>query len=346
MTPITRVRRVGMLLSAVALLAVAWLAAPLSSTPPLYDGVAFPDEPYRYVTPPPGAPATPPPTDAVGDARIVDGKSQLAVAGSNEQGPQVQFVVDDGEITAPPRAAVAHLRAEPVATTAQPPDARIWGNVYRLTATTDLGPAQIHAGSNSTTAIILRAPVGPTPQPVMEYSDGTTWRRLPITRVGNDIYSAPLVATGDYAVATLPGQPQPLPGTTTATTGGRSGIDRWILIPGIALAVLIAAIATIRWTRTISRQVAADMVDVNALLAYARMVAATAATMELPDNQRTDLQTRADQLLQAAATPTPDPLQIRRLAEDLLATLRAANPTLASRAAITKGEQALRLRRG
>jgi hypothetical protein len=332
-----------MLLSAVALLAVAWLAAPLSSTPPLYDGVAFPDEPYRYVTPPPGAPATPPPGDAVGDSRIVDGKSQLALGGSNEQGPQVQFVVDDGEITAPPGTTVVHLRAEPVAATTQPSDARIWGNVYRLTATSDRGPAQIQSGSNSTTAIILRAPVGPTPQPVMEYTDGTTWRRLPITRVGNDIYSAPLVGTGDYAVATLPGQPQPLPGTTAAT-GGRSGIDRWVLIPGIALVVLIAAVALIRWTRTVSRRVAADMVDGDALIAYARMVAATAATMDLPADQRTDLQAWADQLLQAVAAPTPDPLQIRRLGEDLLAALRAARPTLASQAAIAKGEQALRLR--
>ncbi len=74
------------------------------------------------------------------------------------------------------------------------------------------------------------------------------------------------------------------------------------------------------------------------------MVATAAATTDLPADQRTDLQAGADALLQAAATPTPDPLQMRRLAEDLLATLRTTTPTLASQAAIAKGEQALLLR--
>jgi hypothetical protein len=329
------------LLAASALLAVAWLATPHRSTPPLYDGVAFPDEPYRYITAPPGAPATPPAGTATADAHFFAGTSQPTYGGSNEQGPQVQVVADEGDISAPSGATVVHLLASPTAPTGPPPDATIWGNVYRLTATSDTGPAQIHTGgSTSTTAIILRAPVGPTPEPVMEYTDGTTWRRLPVTRVGNDIYSSPIAGVGDYALATLPGQPQPVPGTAHATGG--PGIDRWILIPGIALLVLIATIAAIRWTRTTHRRATADMIDTTALLTYARMVAATAATMNLPPDRQATLQATADQLLQAASTPQSDSRQLHRLADDLLATLRTAAPTLASRTAIILGEQAVR----
>jgi hypothetical protein len=174
----------------------------------------------------------------------------------------------------------------------------------------------------------------------MEYTDdGRRWRRLPVTRVGNDIYSAPIAGVGDYALATLPGQPQPVPGTPRP---GGSGIDRWVLIPGIALLVLVAAIAAIRWTRTTHRKAATDLLDTTALLTYARMIAATAATMNLPADRQATLQATADQLLQAASTPTPDPQQLRRLADDVLATLRADTPTLASRTAITLGEQAIR----
>ena len=238
-----------LLLIAFALLAAAWLVTPYGPTPPLYDGVAYPDEPYRYVAPPKDAPKTAAPGPASDDPKMLAGRSELAGAGSNEQLPQVQVVVAEGDITAPTGATVVHLRVRPVAPTSEPPDARIWGNVYRLTATSDKGPAQIHPAAPTTT-IILRAPVGPKPRPMMEYRDGTRWRRLTITQVGNDLYSAPLVGVGDYAVATRPGQPQPVPGTLTGLSGR---IDRWVLAPGIALALLIAAIVVIRWRRARAR---------------------------------------------------------------------------------------------
>jgi hypothetical protein len=178
----------------------------------------------------------------------------------------------------------------------------------------------------------------------MEYTDGTGWRRLQLTTIGNDIYSAVIAGVGDYALATLPGQPQPVPGAAR-TTGGLAGIDLWILIPAIALAVLVAAIAAIRWTRSMTRTVAADMIDTEALLAFGRMVAAAAVSTALPADQQADLRSRANQLCQAASPPEPDPLQAHRLAEDLLTTLRAAPPSLSSQAAVAKGEQALRLHR-
>jgi len=339
----TRRSRIALLGLGALALAAAWLAASRQSTPPLYDGVGFPDEPYRYVVAPHGVPATAPPGAAIGDANVVNGQSQTASAGSNEQGPQVQLIIDQGDITAPAGATVVHLRAEPAAPTGQPPDATIWGNVYRLSAASDKGPAQIHAGADSTTVIALRAPVGPTPEPVMEYFDGASWHRLPVTRIGNDFYVSPIAGVGDYALATLPGQSQPVPGATP--TADRSGIDRWVLVPGIALLILIVAIAVIRWTRSPYRRVATDMIDTESLVTFSRMSAATAATMELSADQETTVTDTARRLLGMATAATPDPRQLRDLAEELLAALRTAGPTLASRTAITLGENALRGRR-
>ena len=87
---------------------------------------------------------------------------------------------------------------------------------------------------------------------------------------------------------------------------------------------------------------ATGLIDTEALLTYARMVAATATTINLPPDQQASLQTTADQLIQAASAPTPDPRQLRCLADDLLTTLRTAAPALASRTAITLDKQAIR----
>jgi hypothetical protein len=343
MPRVARRGRRGLLLVSVVLLVAAWLITPAQSTPPLYDGVAFPDEPYRYVVPPPGAPATKPPTSATDDAQIVAGMSQLADAISAEQGPQVQFLIAQGEIAAPPGSTVVHLRADPFAPADQPTGATIWGNVYRLTAMSDRGPAEILVHARSVTQILLRAPVGPTPEPVMEYRDGTGWRRLPLTRAGNDIYSAPIAGVGDYAVATLPGNPQPVAGSKAPASPG--GLDWWILVPAVALLVLIAGIVAIRRRRTHSGRTTTASAEVEALLAWGRMVASSAASIDLPVAQQAELRSRADLLCEATAAASPDLVQAHRLAEDVLALLRTGRENLASQAVVSKGEHALRRRR-
>jgi hypothetical protein len=174
----------------------------------------------------------------------------------------------------------------------------------------------------------------------MEYNDGTGWHREPTTRLGNDIYSAAIPATGDYALATLPGQPQPVPGAAADNSGG--GIDRWILIPGIALVILIAVIAAIRWSHSIARQIAPTGSDTDALLTFAGLVAATAPTMHLPEDQQTALQTQAAQLREAASAAAPDREHLHHLTDELLNTLHTAQPTLASHTAISLGDKALR----
>src|SRR5690242_5666775 len=69
------------------LLTVGWLAS--SGGVPLYDGVHFPQDPYRYTTPKPGEPAA---KAAKASVPLVDGRNVGGVVlNTGETGPQVQL---------------------------------------------------------------------------------------------------------------------------------------------------------------------------------------------------------------------------------------------------------------
>jgi len=58
-------------LAGAVLVTVGWLASP--NAVPVYDGIAAPDEPYRYVSPPSGASKTAPPTSVSTDTPVAHG---------------------------------------------------------------------------------------------------------------------------------------------------------------------------------------------------------------------------------------------------------------------------------
>ena len=215
----TRSRRARLLAIAVTALALAWAFAPIGRTPPLYDGLGFPDQPYRFVQAPAGYQHTPAPSAASYDIAIKSGGSSTYDVASTELGPQVEVFVNQTSLELPAGSTVARIRATPIATTTQPSDGEVWGNVYRLTDDTDRGTGRIHAGGQLD-SIRLRAPTGPPPVPAIEFNDGSGWRRLSTTKIGNDIYSAPLAGVGDYAVIAPPGQARV---STRAVVHGRGG---------------------------------------------------------------------------------------------------------------------------
>lgn len=235
-------RNVRLLLTALGLLCLAWLITPPTPTPPLYDGVGFPDEPYRYVTPPPGSRPTQPVTELSSDSRVMQGRGAEVLAASAEQGPQIQVQLGDGTLTTAPNATTIHVSAQPLAPSVQPADGTVWGNVYRLTATSDAGTVQVHTGAGTASSILLRSPAAPPPEPAIEYNDGTGWRPLQTTKTGNDIFTAPLAGLGDYAVVQLRNPP------AAAGSGGGNGYVLPIVI-GVALVVLAGVIVSVRITR-------------------------------------------------------------------------------------------------
>jgi len=220
-------------LSALAL-ALGWLLAP--GTPPLYDGIGFPDEPYRYVAAPPGPglPVTEPPTDARDASPVANAtNTQQMVAQSAEQGPQVLVSVSPRVLKVSAGAATAELVARPLAPSDQPADARIIGNVYRVSASAGSQPVPLDERTGLS-VVVLRSPSGGFPGTVMEFRpDGGQWRRLATAAVGADIFQSQLLGAGDYAMAVLSAVPSP-------ARGGSSGLNVVVLV-----GLLVLAMATV-----------------------------------------------------------------------------------------------------
>ncbi|GAC1322706.1 MAG: hypothetical protein NVSMB13_01540 [Mycobacteriales bacterium] len=226
-------------LAALVLLS-GWLLAP--SAPPLYDGIGFPDEPYRYVVPPagPGLPVTPPPSEARDSSPLANGtNTQQMVAQSAEQGPQVLVSVSVSVLRTPPGAARAELTARPIAASDPPAEARLLGNVYRVGAAGDGQPVPIddHTGLS---VVVLRAPSGGVPGTVMEFRpEGGQWRRLATAAVGADVFQAQLLGAGDYAMAALSV-------VSASARTGSGGPNVVLLVVGLLVLAMAAVVLLLR----------------------------------------------------------------------------------------------------
>jgi hypothetical protein len=232
------------LLTAVAGLAAAWIVAPAAV--PIYDGLSNPDEPYRYVVAPPWPhlKQNGPPTNAVGQVAVRNGRSGAAYVNSHESGPQVSIYVPPGALRVPAGATQITVTATPLAPSAPlPRDGTIWTNVYHVSAAA--GGSQdvpvVGRGALSPT-IQMRAPSAQQPGPVFEHRTSTGWQQLKTLRVGNDVYQAQAPTFGDWALVRL-AHP------ATADSGG-SGPNVGLLAAGIAVLVVVGAIVAIRFSRT------------------------------------------------------------------------------------------------
>ncbi len=179
-----------------ALLAAGFLAGP--GTVPLYDGVAFPDEPYRFV-PPRGQDQR---AATVAEARLPVSRGANTgglLVNSMERGPQVT-------VYAPPRAfgaaAEVLLRAEPVELQRPSPRGVVESNVYALTLSSASGPVTLQPEAQSPT-ITLRSVTTTAPLPVVQHREGPgrPWSALTTRRVGNDVFSADAPGAGEYVLA-------------------------------------------------------------------------------------------------------------------------------------------------
>lgn len=213
MTQRGRAAEAGRLAVLVALLAAIWLIAPPAGVP-LYDGVGFPDEPYRSV---PAQGDTPPATSAEARIALKRGVNPGGqVANSAEQGPQIS-------VFAPPQAfqvattadSLLVVRAEPVIPV-KPPPGRLQSNVYRLTLTSPAGPVTVNPKAQPIGMALRAVAVAEAALPVMHFRPDpeSPWRALKTKRVGEDAFAGSGPAAGDYVLAP---PPQPV-GKQTSTT--------------------------------------------------------------------------------------------------------------------------------
>lgn len=192
-------------LAGALLVGVGWLASP--GAVPVYDGFNQPDEPYRYVDAPDGAPKTAPPSSTTT-------KTPLAPSGANAQalsvqtaevGPQISVFFPQFSLLAT-RGPIT-ITLTPEAPTDPPADAEVDGNMYVVSLTSPGGPVTVDKQYLSIATMYLRATDQVTPQPRMFYrpSSDAPWQKLSTSSGGLDIRVSNFLGPGDYLLARLPG---------------------------------------------------------------------------------------------------------------------------------------------
>jgi hypothetical protein len=255
------------LVLAVLSLAATVVARPPHS-PPLYDGIGFPDEPYRWVVPPPGHYRTRlAATEAVVKVPVSGGVNVAGQALSGEQGPQVALAVSGGAFAVPAGVSSVTLRAVPQAVPAVPPDrGQVVSNLYVLTA--EAGGKAMPLAPAHSVLVNMRAERATAQAVVICRWTGRQWEQVPTARVGVDVYAAQLDAAAPVAVVRLdpgatptvpalaggsnPGVPSQAAGTSAGTrapaaaSGGGPGASALWLALGAIVVVLAGTLLLAR----------------------------------------------------------------------------------------------------
>lgn len=201
---------------------------------PLYDGVGFPDEPYRY------AGKTPSPTSINQSIIISDLDQYGAAASSQEIGPQVSVYFQQHSVKLPSGASFT-IQASPSVPSNQPQPGSIAGNMYTFTADSKSGTPQFDSSKSS---IFLRLPSDkPMYKVAIEYRSGSSkqWQPQFTTKTGNDIFKTNFFGAGQYALATgidMPSKASPQNGSTWL--GPWLRFLPWIIFFGFIVAVILA----------------------------------------------------------------------------------------------------------
>ena len=220
--PAPAARRRGWWTILLAVLAIgAVLAVRPLAAPPLYDGLGFPDEPYRWVQPPAGAPKTPAATVAKAEAVVeLDGTVPSLKGLSSEQGAQIAFEISSGDLVLPKGA--KKITAQAVAgpnASVPPPVGVIASNLYTLSVSTDV-PGELALAAGKKVIINIRADKASDDPVVLQVFSEGSWSQVATARVGTEIYAAELAELGQFALVRLPPGVQP---TVTPTGPGRAG---------------------------------------------------------------------------------------------------------------------------
>ena len=230
--------RRSVLLAGAAVLAVA-LVAPTAA--PLYDGIGFPDEPYRYVLRPPGqAPVTPPPTGVNTTVTAAYGlNNQAVVASSEEQSAQISLYLPRGALTTTMSATSVEVRVVPLAPTLQPPDAVVSGNAYAITVTGQDGPVTVTPAAAGG-VVVLRGDRGNGLTFEYQPAGAATLTRLDTQQVSGDRYQTRFAGLGTYALARL---------TTPKSLATNSFPALPVGIGGLLVALMAGVVVSVRRSR-------------------------------------------------------------------------------------------------
>ncbi|GAC1400624.1 MAG: hypothetical protein NVSMB52_14250 [Chloroflexota bacterium] len=228
-TRMTRYRSgIVSLLIAGGLLAGIWSFVPLS--PPLYDGLTFPSEPYRYLHPPPGNQTSIPPRSTSFTQKITGKVSPLTVVLTGERPPQARLILNDGALAVHPGTTSVSITIQPVPAPVPPPGGTIDGNVYRFSVTDKRG-TDVPLTRNAEVSIDLRI-TGKPGTPVIELFQNGQWLPQPTHQyITTPLYSTHVHVLGYYAIV----------------IGGRQSVasSGTPILPFVAVGVVLVALVAI-----------------------------------------------------------------------------------------------------
>jgi hypothetical protein len=170
--------------------------------PPLYDGIATPPEPYRWVSPPADvASSNQSPLSASATFNVVNGQFQGGLMYSRDN--QVVVTFGSGSVQPVVGSTSVACTIEPLARPPSPPaGAEIRGNVYHLACVGLPGSTVVAVPDHF--VVRLRYPPGPFDE--IQFYDGQRWQRLATTNDpgGNPWARASVRAFGDTAATARP----------------------------------------------------------------------------------------------------------------------------------------------
>jgi hypothetical protein len=230
------------LLAGAALVGLAF--ARLPGSPPLYDSLRIPDEPYRHLSSTAGSPETPPPTAARQEVSVHDPVINITTA---ERRPQAYLLVQTG--TLEPVAGSTRITASltPVPLPAPGPhDGVPLGNAYDVQVRDQDGHPLRPGGGGQRAVVQLRVPNLSAPQRVVvELKQGGGWTALKTVRTADVVYAAELPSFGTVVAVYVIGAGSPtVPAATPA-----SGFPWIALIGGVALIVAVVGLVALRPVR-------------------------------------------------------------------------------------------------
>jgi hypothetical protein len=231
------------LLAGAILVAVAFVFLPPGS-PPLYDSLRIPDEPYRQLST--GSQETRPPTTARQEVAVTDPVINITTA---EKRPQAYLLVQTGALQPAGGTAriIASLTPVPLPQPA-PTDGVPLGNAYDVQVRDQDGTPLQPSGKGQGPVVQLRIPNASTPPGVVvELRRHGVWRVLRTVHTADVIYAAELPSFGTVVAVYLTGAASPpVPAT------GNGGFPWSALIGGLLAVIALTGLFAIRRGRRLS----------------------------------------------------------------------------------------------
>jgi hypothetical protein len=184
-------------------LGLAWVLTPMSG-PPLYDGLILGNDPYRYVSAPPGHRATPPPSSAAMTVKVSGGLLAPFTVGTHERPPQAQVSASTRAFRAT-GSHTAQVTITPIRPDHPAPRGDVYdGNVYQVSVSA--GGKELTQLPGATVIAALRG-TGAKGQPLFALRTAKGWSLAKPTATGTPgVYSRQVRTVGEMVLVIPAGE--------------------------------------------------------------------------------------------------------------------------------------------